>query len=412
MLAESTNERNRGRFIMDIKIFAKSVEKTASDQIHELSAQPAFADSKIRIMPDVHAGAGCVIGFTGNLGDKVIPNIVGVDIGCGMLATRLEETSVDFSKLDSVIKERIPAGMSVRQIPAPQIFDLHDLLCYPALHKTSWIDASLGTLGGGNHFIELDSDSSGRLWLVIHSGSRNLGKQIADIYQDIAIADCSFGKEQDEEIAATIARLKSEGRATEISKAIAAIKAGYSGKTKLPKELCYVSGKHREDYLHDMRLAQRWAVANRERMRDDIFAAMGWTASETFCTKHNYIGDDNIIRKGAIAAYGGERVIIPMNMRDGSIMGTGKGNPDWNFSAPHGAGRLMSRTAARATLKIDDFQKTMEGVYTTTDNESTIDEAPMAYKPMDEILSQIGDAIEVNQIIKPVYNFKAADQTK
>ena len=393
----------------DLKIFAKTLENTAKEQIDLLCAQAAFKDAKIRIMPDVHAGAGCVIGFTADLGNKVIPNIVGVDIGCGMLATKVKTSnSVDLEKLDSVIKRLIPAGRNAHDHKTSTM-DLHDLICYDKLKNPDWMDASMGTLGGGNHFIELDVATDNSLWLVIHTGSRNVGKQVAEIYQDIAISDCSFKQECSNEISDKIKLLKEEGRQKGIYSEISAIKQKYEGKTKLPKELCYVEGEHREQYLSDMRFAQRWAVKNREMIAKNIFDAMGWEIADQFCTIHNYIDDFNMIRKGSIAARVGERVIIPLNMRDGSIIAIGKGNEDWNCSAPHGAGRLMSRSQARDSLKLSDFTNTMKGIYTTTATQETIDEAPMVYKDASEIISLIGPTVEVKDIIKPIYNFKAAE---
>ena len=393
----------------DLKIFAQTIEDSAKGQIDEMAAQSAFADAKIRIMPDVHSGCGCVIGFTANLGDKVIPNVVGVDLGCGMLATKIAEKDVDFKQLDDTLKKVVPAGFNVHEQEQNTFIALEDLVCFPKLSKISWIKQSMGTLGGGNHFIELDKASDGSYWLVIHSGSRNLGKQVASIYQDIAIQDCSFADTANEEIQKAISSLKAAGRVTEIGATIVDIKKKYDGLTKLPKELCYVTGKHREEYLHDMRLAQQYAVHNREEMANTIIKTMGWHIADQFMSVHNYIGNDNIIRKGSIAAYKGDRVIIPLNMRDGSVIGIGKGNPDWNYSAPHGAGRLMSRGAARHSLKLDDFAACMQGIYTTTADASTIDEAPMVYKNAYEIISQLDPTIEVVDVIKPVYNFKASD---
>lgn len=393
----------------DLKIFAKTIDDSAKDQIDKMADQPAFSDAKIRIMPDVHAGCGCVIGFTANLGDKVIPNVVGVDLGCSMLATKIAETNVDFKQLDDTVKKVVPAGFNVHDQEQNIFITLEDLVCFPKLSKISWIRQSMGTLGGGNHFIELDKASDGSYWLVIHSGSRNLGKQVATIYQDIAIQDCSFADAADMKIRKAVADLKAAGRVSEIGAEIADIKKEYGSMTNLPRELCYVTGEHREQYLHDMRLAQQYAIHNREEMANAIVRAMGWHVVDQFMSMHNFIGDDNIIRKGSIAAYRGERVIIPLNMRDGSIIGIGKGNPDWNFSAPHGAGRLMSRGEARHSLKLGDFTTCMQGIYTTTADVSTIDEAPMAYKNAQEIISQLNPTVDIVDIIKPVYNFKASD---
>lgn len=397
----------------NLKIFTSNIEQQALDQINLLLEQEAFKDCKIRIMPDVHAGAGCVIGFTGNLGDKVIPNIVGVDIGCGMLCVELGDIDIDYEKLDKVIREHIPNGMNVHDFLPPQPFFLGHLKCYKELkNKDNWLEKSMGTLGGGNHFIEIDVDYENNKYLVIHTGSRNLGKQVAEIYQNKAIEYCSYKKELAEEKMATILYLKDEHRENEIQNTLMEINKKYEGKTKLPKDLCYLEGELREDYLHDMKICQEFAIMNRETIAGEIIARMGLTlcVEDFFHTTHNYISfDDNIVRKGAISAKKGEKVLIPMNMRDGCIIGIGKGNDDWNQSAPHGAGRIMSRMKAKETFNINQFKESMEGIYTTSVNEDTLDEAPMVYKPMQEIIDCIGDTIEITNIIKPIYNFKASD---
>ena len=363
-------------------------------------------------MPDVHAGAGCVIGFTGNLGNKVIPNIVGVDIGCGMLCVELGNIDIDLEKLDKVIRKYIPSGMNVHNEKVKD-YDFTQLYCYKELkNKDGWLEKSLGSLGGGNHFIEIDIDDDNNKYLVIHTGSRNLGKQVAEIYQNKAIEYCSYKKEMNDEKQKVIKEYKEQGKEKEIQKALVDINNKYQGKTKLPKDLCYLEGKDREDYLHDMKLCQEFAKQNREYIADTIIyeIGLGTLKYDTiyFHTIHNYINfEDNIVRKGSISARKGERVIIPMNMRDGCIIGIGKGNEDWNYSAPHGAGRTMSRNIARQTLKMEDYKNSMNGIYTTSVNEETIDEAPMVYKPMEEIIEHIKDTVEVEKIIKPIYNFKA-----
>lgn len=394
----------------DLKIFTNNIEQSAKEQIDLLLEQEAFKDCKIRIMPDVHAGAGCVIGFTGNLGDKVIPNIVGVDIGCGMLCVELGKIDIDLEKLDNVIRTYIPSGMNVHKEKVKD-YDFTQLYCFKELkNKEGWLEKSLGSLGGGNHFIEIDVDDNNNKYLVIHTGSRNLGKQVAEIYQNKAIEYCSYKKEMQEEKNKIIKEYKEQGKEKEIQQALIEISNKYFGKTKLPKDLCYLEGKDREDYLHDMKLCQEFAVLNRSYISYKISKELNILCNNYFHTIHNYIDfRDNIIRKGSISAYKGEKVIIPMNMRDGCIIGIGKGNKDWNYSAPHGAGRTMSRNIAKQTININDYKETMNGIYTTSVNEQTIDEAPMVYKPMEEILEHIKDTVEVEKIIKPIYNFKAND---
>ena len=432
----------------NLKIFTNNIEQSAREQIDLLLEQEPFKDCKIRIMPDVHAGAGCVIGFTGNLGDKVIPNIVGVDIGCGMLCVELGDVDIDLEKLDNIIRQYIPSGMNVHEKQVYD-YDFTQLYCYNELkNKDGWLEKSLGSLGGGNHFIEIDVDDKNNKYLVIHTGSRNLGKQVADIYQNKAIDYCSYKKEKNDERQKLIKEYKEQGREKEIEQALIEINQKYDGKTKLPKDLCYLEGKDREDYLHDMELCQEFAVLNRNTIAKIIikqyFGLANVVNLKTFEDKikglillnendgikpsicggevfisgnlplfetiHNYIDfRDNIIRKGSISAYKGERVIIPMNMRDGCIIGVGKGNEDWNFSAPHGAGRTMSRNIARQKVSMEEFKNSMNGIYTTSVSEETIDESPMAYKPMEEIIKYIEPTIEIEKIIKPIYNFKAGE---
>lgn len=398
----------------DLKIFTDSIEPEALNQIYTLIKQPAFADCKVRIMPDVHAGKGCVIGFTADLGDKVIPNIVGLDVGCGMLCCEIGKIDIDYAKLDSVICEHIPAGRSVRaeEINFPQIEDLY---CKNQLRNMERLKCSLGTLGGGNHFIEVDEDNEGMKYLVIHTGSRNLGKQVAEIYQQMAIDDMQGTDKLAEESKKLIAEYKAVGRQKDIQRGLAELKRKWQpDKLNIPKELCYLTGEHREMYLHDMKICQEFARVNRRAIQDIIFYYMGWTFSrsfmERFQTIHNYIDHDtNIVRKGAISAKAGEKVLIPINMRDGCIIGAGKGNEDWNCSAPHGAGRIMSRSKAKESVSLEEYQESMKGIYTTSVSQSTIDESPMAYKSMDEILEHIKDTVEIVKIIKPVYNFKASE---
>jgi RNA-splicing ligase RtcB len=396
----------------DLKIFTSNIEDKAREQIDLLLEQEPFKDCKIRIMPDVHAGTGCVIGFTGNLGDKVIPNIVGVDIGCGMLCVELGNIDIDLEKLDKVIREYVPSGMNVHNLPiqSSSIY-INEVYCNKELkNRDNWLEKSLGTLGGGNHFIEIDIDDKNNKYLVIHTGSRNLGKQVAEIYQEKAIDYCSYKKEMTEKKQKLIKKYKEQGREKEIQQALIEISKKYDGKTKLPKDLCYLEGDLRKDYLHDMKICQEFAKHNRKYIASIILEKMNIVEKGYFETIHNYIDfEDNIIRKGSIKANKGKKVIIPMNMRDGCIIGIGKGNDDWNQSAPHGAGRTMSRNMARDVLNMEEFKETMNGIYTTSVNEGTIDESPMAYKPMEEIIDYIKDTVEITKIIKPIYNFKASE---
>lgn len=399
----------------DLKIFTKNVEQEAVDQIELLLAQDAFKDCKVRIMPDVHAGKGCVIGFTADLGEKVIPNIVGVDIGCGMLCVSLGQTDIDFEKLDNVIRSYVPSGRDVHDGRIIRFEELQDLKCYRELRDTKRLERSIGTLGGGNHFIEVDVAEDGEKYLVIHTGSRNLGKQVADYYQNLAFELMSGKDKLYEEQDRLIKEYKASGRKSEIQSAIAELHRNFKAvNPKTPKDLCYLEGKYREDYLHDMRICQKFAYINRVMITKIICNHMGWGVDadmpDYFECIHNYIDhDSNIVRKGAISAKLGEKVLIPINMRDGCIIGTGKGNEDWNQSAPHGAGRVMSRTKAKELVSLEEFEKSMDGIYTTSVNQSTIDESPMAYKTLDEIVENIKDTVDVLAIIKPVYNFKASE---
>ena len=395
----------------DLKIFTQNIEPQALSQIYTLVSQPAFADCKIRIMPDVHAGAGCVIGFTADLGEKVIPNIVGVDIGCGMLTIELGQIDIDYAKLDSVIRMYIPSGRNVHGGATYPVKTMKQLYCYDHLKNRNWIRCSLGTLGGGNHFIEIDEDTKGNKYLVIHSGSRNLGKQVAEYYQKIAIENLSGINDISCAQNKLIESLKAQGREKEISGAIEKLHKTFEPKTKgIPKELSYLENEDRLNYLHDMKICQEFAVANRIMMADIICRYMNWAPASSFETIHNYIEHEtNMVRKGAISAKYGERVLIPINMRDGCIIGIGKGNEDWNCSAPHGAGRLMSRAKAKENISLEEFEISMKGIYTTSVNRSTLDESPMAYKSMDEIIQNIADTVEIDHIIKPVYNFKASE---
>ena len=394
----------------NLKIFTENIEQEAIDQINTLLDQPAFADCKVRIMPDVHAGAGCVIGFTANLGDKVIPNIVGVDIGCGMLTVNLGKIEIDYEKLDKVIRENVPCGREVHDGRKEKFDAIQELFCYRNLKDTRRFERSIGTLGGGNHFIEIDEGSDGTKYLVIHTGSRNMGKQVADYYQNLAVELMQGKDELYSKQEQLIAEYKAQGRKNEIEAAIKDLHRNFKAKQlDIPKDLCYLTGKYRDDYLHDMRICQWFAVRNRNHIGMVISREMGWDVFDTFETIHNYIDDENMIRKGAISAKDGEKVLIPINMRDGCIIGVGKGNEDWNCSAPHGAGRIMSRHKAREVVSLDEFKQSMDGIFTTSVSAETIDEAPMVYKPMEEIVKNIKDTVDILEIIKPVYNFKASE---
>lgn len=410
----------------DVKIFTDNIEENALEQIKQLLSIDVFSDKEIRIMPDVHAGAGCVIGFTGNLGDKVIPNIVGVDIGCGMRILNLGKIDgIDFHAFNEHIRANVPSGMIVREDKfgfKPLVHEEMDiyreakmmvteLRCYRELKYSDRINKSVGSLGGGNHFIELDKDDDGNVYLVIHTGSRNLGKQVADIYQNRAIKHMTEGADEFEEtIKRTIEEYKAAGRRSELQSVIKKMrKSQQEAEPTLPRDLCYVEGEAREDYLHDMRICQRWAVLNRKLISLLLLKFFPEVnVLEEFESVHNYISDDNIIRKGSISAADGERCIIPLNMRDGSLLCTGKGNPDWNCSAPHGAGRVLSRTQAYEQIKMEDFEASMAGIYSESVNDFTRDESPMVYKPADEIIGNIGDTVNIDTIIRPIFNFKAS----
>ena len=393
----------------DLKIFTKNIEQEAVDQIDLLLQQEPFKECKVRIMPDVHAGKGCVIGFTADLGDKVIPNIVGVDIGCGMLCVELSKIELDLERLDNIINEYIPAGRNIREHKVLEYRKIEELCCIRELKETKKFNRAIGTLGGGNHFIEIDVDDEDNKYLVIHTGSRNMGKQVAEYYQNLAIELCSGKEEMFKRKEEIIKTYKEQGRKSEIEKALKELEKEYKDNIPdLPKELCYLEGKYKDMYLHDMKICQEYASLNRVVIADEIMARMNIVEKCDFETIHNYICfDDNIVRKGAIRANKGERVIIPLNMRDGSIIAIGKGNEDWNNSAPHGAGRIMSRMKARETVNLDEFKESMKDVYSTSVVEETVDEAPFVYKPMQEIIENIKDTVEIERIIKPIYNFKA-----
>ena len=387
--------------------YANVIEEEAIEQIRRMCDYEFTAGSRIRIMPDVHAGAGCTIGTTMTVVDKAVPNIVGVDIGCGMYTVNLGKSTLDFEKLDEAA-HYIPSGMNVWE-GRQERFDLQELRCYRSLRDTKRLERSLGTLGGGNHFIEVDEAADGTKYLVIHSGSRNLGKQVAELYQRLAI-DLNKGKEtyfkQRDEIIRT---LKEQGRRKEIQAALEQIYWDKKEST-VPEDLCFLYGEYLADYLHDVEICQRFARRNREKMAEILLERTGITGGEAFHTIHNYIDtEEMILRKGAIAAHAGEKVLIPINMRDGSVLAVGKGNEEWNYSAPHGAGRIMSRRTAKEQLSLAEYRETMKGVYTTSVNESTLDEAPMAYKSLEDIIDVIRDSVDIIDVMKPIYNFKASD---
>lgn len=389
--------------------YARVVEDEAIEQIRRMCDYPMTEGSRIRIMPDVHAGKGCTIGTTMTIADKAVPNVVGVDIGCGMYTVNLGKAEIDFEKVDEAA-HFIPSGMHVWE-GRQERFDLTVLACYRELKDTKRLGRSLGTLGGGNHFIEIDEAADGTKYLIIHSGSRNLGKQVAEHYQKLAVyLDRGYGEyfEKREEIIRTY---KEQGRRSEIQEALKELQRKFHGsEASMPEDLCFLSGKYLAEYLHDVEVCQAYARRNREKMAEIILERTGLAGGEAFHTIHNYIDtEEMILRKGAIAAHDGEKVLIPINMRDGSVLAVGKGNPEWNFSAPHGAGRIMSRTRAKANLSMEEYKETMKGVYTTSINENTLDEAPMAYKSLEDIIGVIRESVDVIDVMKPVYNFKASE---
>lgn len=387
--------------------YASIIEDEAIEQIQRMCNQGFAEGSNIRIMPDVHVGKGCTIGTTMTVKDKAVPNLVGVDIGCGMYTVNLGNQEIDLEKFDEVC-HYIPSGKKAwdgRQ----ERFDLTELRSFRSLKRSKWIEKSLGTLGGGNHFIEIDQTSDGTKYLVIHTGSRNLGKQVAEIYQQLAIELHQGKEEYFNKKDALIAEYKAAGRRKEIQQALKELH--WKNKPLLiPEDLCYVYGTYFNDYLYDVSICQKFASRNRELIAEILLDRCGLTGMDAFHTVHNYIDvDEMILRKGAIAAHSGERVLIPINMRDGSILAIGKGNPEWNYSAPHGAGRLMSRSKAKETLSMDAYKEAMKGIYTTSVNESTLDESPFAYKSLEDMIDVIKDSVDIIDVMKPIYNFKASE---
>lgn len=397
-------------------IYTDNIDNSAIGLIQALCNQEFTRDSKIKIMPDVHAGKGCCIGTTMTIKDKVVPNLVGVDIGCGMLTVKLKEKRLDLPKLDSVIKKSIPSGGDVNETySTTNGSKVENLRCLKDANiKLDRAYASLGTLGGGNHFIEIDKSDNGDLYLVIHTGSRHLGLEVCNYYQNKAyeqLKEQMTGETLSEKQAKLIKQLKWEGRHKEISRELAKLKKEYHQlRPNIPFELAYCSGGLFDDYIHDMKITQEHASINRALIAKRIIKEMKLHEVERFETIHNYIDTENmVLRKGAISARLGEKVLIPINMRDGAIIAVGKGNDDWNQSAPHGAGRLFSRSQAKRSFTVSDFKKTMKdaGVYSSSVNEGTLDESPMAYKPIKEILDKIVDTVDVIEQIKPIYNFKS-----
>lgn len=357
------------------KVFTDELDPSAEGQIRALCSQPFAGGSKIRIMPDVHAGKGCTIGTTMTIGKQVVPNLVGVDIGCGMETVQIKAKRLELPKLDSFIRQNIPSGREIRQQPhrSHENIDLSALRCAEKIDLRQAAE-SLGTLGGGNHFIEVDQNGD-TMYLVIHTGSRNPGRKVAEYYQNRAYEQLG-GRKQ----------------------------------TEVPYELAYLTGQDLEDYLHDMAIMQNFASLNRQIIKEVILSGMKWKEEGSISTIHNYIDmESGILRKGAVSAKQGETLLIPMNMRDGSLICTGLGNDDWNCSAPHGAGRLMNRSEAAASFTVSAFKKEMKGIYTTSVSSDTLDECPMAYKPMEEIMKHIAPTVKIDCIIRPVYNFKASE---
>ncbi|WKT75141.1 RtcB family protein [Lysinibacillus fusiformis] len=396
----------KGRYT-EAKIYAETALPSAIDQIRELTNQPFMSGTKVRIMPDYHAGKGCVIGTTIHLQERVVPNLVGVDVGCGVFVAKLDVTTVDYEKLDTIIRTYVPSGQEVHKELSPdrQFLAFEGKQFKASGFKDEYTNLSLGTLGGGNHFIELAKDEENQYYLLIHTGSRYVGAKVANWHQKRA-----YDNLRQQDLTEKIEDFKQQGREKEIQAMIQAYKEKHPA---VPKELAYLEGEYFHDYIHDMKIAQQFAQMNRWTIAETIATHMDWQLIDTFDTIHNYIETETMtLRKGAVRANKGEMLVIPMNMRDGSLICIGKGNADWNHSAPHGAGRMYSRRAAKKALNMEDFKETMQGVWTTSVNEETLDEAPMAYKPMAEITSVIGETVDIIKVVKPVYNFKASEATK
>ena len=387
------------------KIFTDIVDNSAISQLILLMNQEFCKDSKIRIMPDVHAGAGCTIGTTMTIHNKIVPNLVGVDIGCSVTCIKIKETDFDPQKLDSIIRSYIPSGHSIHDEECKSYTDIENLKCKSHV-DLSRAYRSIGTLGGGNHYIEVDKDDEGNIYLCIHSGSRHLGLEVAKYYQEVAYNNCNGTS--DAVIKQLIAEYKATGRQKEIEQAL--IKLKNTKRTNIPKDLCYLEGSDMDGYIHDMHIMNGFAKANHAKIADIIISNMGWHVVEQFTTTHNYVDTEHmVLRKGAVSARKGEKLIIPMNMRDGSLICIGKGNDDWNQSAPHGAGRIMSRGEAKDNITLAEYKESMKNIWSTSINKSTIDESPMVYKPMQSIIDNVKDTVDIIKIIKPVYNYKASE---
>lgn len=423
-------KRIEGKYAEAI-VYTDNIELESELQIKTLLDQPFVSGCKIRIMPDVHAGIGCVIGFTAELGDKVVPSLVGCDIGCGVLTVPIGKVDIDFKKLDKIIRDEVPCGRNIHRERRVRFSELQQLYMYRSLRDSKAVERSLGTLGGGNHFIEIDVDDVGNKYLIIHTGSRHFGLEVEKYYQSLAV-ELSQGK--DELFQAErklIDQYKVDGKRTEIQKALKQLRSEFKFKVSdTPKNLCFLYGEYKDKYIHDMRITQEFAALNRFIIADSIlrelFSDCKFQLTSTgkirikqkgrydvkeewFDTIHNYLGDDNIIRKGSVAAYEGQRLIIPINMRDGSLICIGKGNSEYNYSAPHGAGRKMSRRKAKQEIDLSDFAESMEGIYTSCINEGTLDESPMAYKGINDIVDNIEDTVTVVKRLRPIYNFKASE---
>lgn len=390
-------------------VYTDVVEDVAIKQIQSLCNQEFTKGLKIRIMPDVHAGVGCTIGTTMTISDKVVPNLVGVDIGCGMETILIKNKYIELEKLDKLIYEKIPFGYHIRENAHKynDEIDLNQLKCLKEGRiNTNRAVKSLGTLGGGNHFIEADKDEYGKIYLVVHSGSRHLGLEVAKFYQGKAYQILNQSSQED--ISNLLTEYKKEHREKEIQSALKDLQR--QERATIPKELAYIEGRLLQDYIHDMKIVQRFAMLNRKAMMDELIRGMKLKVEEEFTTIHNYIDTENmILRKGAVSAQDGEKLIIPINMRDGSLICIGKGNNEWNYSAPHGAGRLMSRTVAKNSFTVSEFKKQMKHIFSTSVKSETLDECPMAYKNINDIIDNIGDTAEIRNIIQPIYNFKAGE---
>ena len=413
----------------NLKIYAKTIEEGAIEQLDKLMNQESFKNEKVRIMPDVHSGKGCVIGFTSTIGDKIIPNIVGVDLYCGMLLVKLGNVELDLAKVDEVVKNKIPSGFQVhKEMELTEELknlyaEIENMKCFEYLSYNNQIKYGIGTLGGGNHFIEIDVDSVGNKYLVVHSGSRNLGNQVARIYMERAISHCHGGNLTTDERKEIIEKLKKEGRTTEIEAALKEAKR-IAKDNEIEKDLCYLEGKDKEEYLSDIKVCYKYAHMSRQKMAYEIVKGIFGNAEVigdkffvngeelySFETLHNYIDlEHNIIRKGAISAQKDEVILIPINMRDGSLICKGLGNEDWNCSAPHGAGRLMSRKKAKEIISMEEYKNSMKDIYSTTVDVTSIDEAPQAYKPIEEIKECIKPTVEILEQITPIYNYKATEE--